>query len=182
MKTMGAEKKGVPRIVLVALVSLIAIMIISLTIGKDIYEGRSHTLTSFSLIHFSGYLFFLLMPVEMAFIYYLNWYDEITLIWFSLVTAVVAQFADYLIGYSINNTAIIRFVSEKKILKAEGYIRKYGNFTIFIFNFLPLSSPIIALAAGVLKYSIKDLFIYSIIGLFFKYLVLSLLTEWFVAA
>ena len=176
---MDAQNKRVPRIAIVALVTLIAIMIISLTIGKDIYEGRSQSLTSFSVIHFSGYLFFLLMPVEMAFIYYLNWYDDITLIWFALVTATIAQFIDYLIGYSISSKAIPRFVSEKKILKAESYIRKYGNVTIFVFNFLPLSSPIISLAAGILKYNIKDLLIFSITGLFMKYLILTLATGWF---
>ena len=54
MNTMDAQNKRVPRIAIVALVTLIAIMIISLTIGKDIYEGRSQSLTSFSVIHFSG--------------------------------------------------------------------------------------------------------------------------------
>src|SRR5690554_1601892 len=119
MKSMDIKKRGVPRFAIFAVVTLTAILIISLTVGKDIYEGRGQTLTSFSLIHFSGYLFFLLMPVEMAFIYYLNWYDEITLIWSALVTATVAQFIDYLIGYSINSRSITRFVNEKKIRKAE---------------------------------------------------------------
>src|SRR5690554_7718412 len=52
--------------------SVVIILIISYTIGLDIYEGSNQTLTSFSLIHFSGYLFFLLMPVEMAFVWYLD--------------------------------------------------------------------------------------------------------------
>ena len=178
MKTVTEEKKKIPKIVYALAFSFVAILIISFTIGKDIYEGRSQTLTSFSLIHFSGYLFFLLMPVEMAFIYYLTWYDESVLIWFALVTAVVAQYFDYLIGYTINSRAVTRLVSEKRILRAEEYINRYGNLTIFFFNFLPLSSPIIALAAGVLKFNLRDMFIYSISGLFLKYLVLSLITGW----
>lgn len=176
-ETKGNTKK-VPRLAIVLSVSVVLILIISLTIGKDIYEGRSQTLTSFSLIHFSGYLFFLLMPVEMAFIYYLTWYDQTTLIWFALVTAITAQYIDYLIGCTINSRVVNRFVSEKRILRAESYIRKYGNLTIFAFNFLPLSSPIIALAAGVLRFNLKDLFIYSVIGLFLKYLLLSFITDW----
>lgn len=176
---MEAEKKGMPMYAVVVIITVAAIMLISLTIGRDIYEGRNQTLISFSLIHFSGYLFFLLMPVEMAFIYYLNWYDETTLIWFALVTAVVAQSADYLIGYSFYGSGIIRLVSERRLRKAEKYITKYGNFTILAFNFLPLSSPLIALAAGFLKYSFRDLFIFSIAGLFCKYLLLSLITGWF---
>jgi len=180
MKSMEAQKSGVSRIILAALVTLTAIAVISLTIGQDIYEGRSQSLASFSLIHFSGYLFFLLMPVEMAFVYYLNWYDDFTLIWTALITATVAQVIDYLIGYSINSKSITRVVSEKKIMKAEGYIRKYSNLTIFAFNFLPLSSPIIALAAGILKFSLKDLLIFSITGLALKYFVLSLIAGYLI--
>lgn len=177
---MKAEKRKFPKVAFAAMISVVAILIISFTIGQDIYEGRSQTLTSFSLIHFSGYLFFLLMPVEMAFLYYLTWYDETVLIWFALVTAMIAQYIDYLIGYTINSQAVTRLVSEKRILRAEKYINRYGNLTIFFFNFLPLSSPIIALAAGVLNFSLRDMFIFSITGLFLKYLVLSFIAGWVV--
>lgn len=175
MKTTVVKKIGVPRVAVVIILTFLAILLVSFTIGKDIYEGRNHTLVSFSLIHFSGYLFFLLMPVEMAFFYYLNWYDQTTLIWVALVTATFAQSADYLIGYSFNGNGITRLVNARQLQKAEKYITKYGNFTIFVFNFLPLSSPIIALAAGFLKYRFTDLFIFSIAGLFLKYLLLSLI-------
>ncbi len=180
MKSKIGEKKKIPKAAIFIGVSIVAVMIISFTIGQDIYEGRSQTLTSFSLIHFSGYLFFLLMPVEMAFIYYLTWYDATTLIWFALVTAITAQYIDYLIGFLISSRTITRFINEKRLLKAENYIRRYGNLTIFFFNFLPLSSPIIALAAGFLKHDLKNMFIFSITGLFMKYLVLSLLAGWIV--
>jgi membrane protein DedA with SNARE-associated domain len=66
-------------------------------------------------------------------------------------------------------------VGEKRILKAEKYIQKYGNLTIFVFNFFPLSSPVVALAAGLLKHPLKDFVIFSVLGLFLKYLVLSLI-------
>lgn len=174
------QKKKFPKMAIAVIISVVAIMIISFTVGKDIYEGRSQTLTSFSLIHFSGYLFFLLMPVEMAFIYYLTWYDQTVLIWFAIVTAVTAQYIDYMIGYTINSQAVTRLVSEKRIQRAEKYINRYGNLTIFFFNFLPLSSPLIALAAGVLKFNLRDLFIFSISGLFLKYLLLSLIAGWLV--
>lgn len=176
--TTTGERKRLPKAALALVVSAVLILIVSYTIGRDIYEGRSQSLTSFSLIHFAGYLFFLLMPVEMAFIGYLTWYDEATLIWFALITAIMAQYIDYLIGFTIKSTVITRFIPEKRILRAELYIRKYGNLTIFLFNLLPLSSPLIALAAGVLNYNLANLFIYSVIGLFLKYLIISLLTVW----
>jgi len=179
MKSIEAEKKKVSNVNVVLAISIIAIIIVSLTIGKDIYEGRNQTLTSFSIIHFSGYLFFILMPVEMVFLYYLTFYDEVTLVWVAIVTSVTAQFIDYFIGYSIRLGSVTRIAGEKKILKAEKYIKKYGNLTIFFFNLLPLSSPVISLAAGILRYNLKDLFVFSFSGLLLKYIILCLVANWF---
>lgn len=111
----------------------------------------------------------------MAFIYYLAFYNETELIWVALVTALSAQFIDYVTGLFFSLKTLTNLVGEKRILKAEQYIHKYGNLTIFVFNFFPLSSPVIALAAGLLKYRFKDVVIYSALGLFLKYLMLSLI-------
>lgn len=47
-----------------------AIVIASLTVGRDIYYGTQvNGLTSFAIVNLCGYLFFLFMPVEIAFIY-----------------------------------------------------------------------------------------------------------------
>ena len=160
---------------LIAVITIVvAILIVSFTVGREIYEGKSESLTSFIVVHFAGYLFFLLMPVEMLFVYYLSFYPELELIGIAIGTAFAAQVIDYLIGYSFRYKFILYFVGEKRIENAESYIKKYGNLTIFIFNLLPLSSPVIALVAGMLKYSIKDLVIYSVLGLAIKYAILSL--------
>jgi membrane protein DedA with SNARE-associated domain len=172
---MGKGKVKLNKALYIVIASAVAIAIFSLTIGRELYEGRTQSLTSFGLVHFSGYLFFLLMPVEMAFVYYLSFYRETELIWVALVTAVTAQFIDYIIGLFFSLKSLTKLVGEKRILKAERYIQKYGNLTIFVFNFFPLSSPVIALAAGLLKYRFKDLVIFSVLGLFLKYLVLSLI-------
>jgi membrane protein DedA with SNARE-associated domain len=172
---MGKGKVKLNKALYIVIASAVAIAIFSLTIGRELYEGRTQSLTSFGLVHFSGYLFFLLMPVEMAFVYYLSFYRETELIWVALVTAFAAQFIDYIIGLFFSLKSLTKLVGEKRILKAERYIQKYGNLTIFVFNFFPLSSPVIALAAGLLKYRFKDLVIFSVLGLFLKYLVLSLI-------
>ena len=175
MQLMGIGKIKLNKTLYILMASAVAITIFSFTIGRELYEGRTQSLTSFGLIHFSGYLFFLLMPVEMAFVYYLSFYRETELIWIAIVTAVSAQYIDYVIGLFFSLKSLTSLVGEKRILKAEKYIQKYGNLTIFVFNFLPLSSPVIALAAGLLKYRLRDLMIFSVLGLFMKYLVLSLI-------
>lgn len=171
------EKKRInlTRILCIVLPIVVAIVLFSMTIGREMYEGKTQSLESFSLIHFSGYLFFLLMPVEMAFVYYLSYYDEIKLIGIALLTATSAQVIDYIIGLSFSSKFIHYFVGEKRIQKTEKQIRRYGNLTIFVFNLFPLSSPIIALVAGMLKLRFRDLLFYSLTGLILKYVVLTLI-------
>lgn len=153
---------------------LVAVVIISLTVGREIYEGKSDSLVSFGVVHFSGYLFFLLMPVEMAFIYYLSFYEEIQMVTVAICTAFSAQLIDYFIGYSLSTKFIFHFVGEKRIERSQKYIQKYGNLTIFLFNLSPLSSPVIALVAGMIKYRLRNHIIFSLLGLIIKYIALSL--------
>lgn len=167
-------KKRRIRIILVLITTTIAILIFSLTFGREMYYGKNQSLASFGLIHFSGYLFFLLMPVEMAFVYYQLFFSDWVMLGVAMGTAVTAQIIDYFIGLSFSSAIINNLVGEKRILKAEKHIRKYGYLTIFLFNILPLSSPVVAVVAGMLKYSFKDFIIYSSAGLAAKYIFLCL--------
>lgn len=172
---MKKKRINLKKILYVAIPVIVAILLFSVTIGHEIYEGKTQTLQSFALVHFSGYLFFLLMPVEMAFVYYLSYYEEAKLIGVALITAISAQIIDYVIGLSFSSRFIRHFVGEKRIKKAEKQIRQYGNLTIFIFNLFPLSSPVIALVAGMLKLRFRDLLLYSLTGLLLKYVALTLI-------
>jgi len=160
---------------LILITSCIAILIVSSTFGRELYEGRGQSLASFGLVHFSGYLFFLLMPVELAYIYYLSFFSEWEMITVALATSTAAQIIDYYIGLSISTAIVNNLVGEKRILKAEKHIQKYGSLTIFIFNLFPLSSPVISVAAGMLKFRFKIFIFYSSAGLIVKYLVLTLI-------
>lgn len=160
---------------MILITSVVAILIVSFTLGREWYEGKNQSIVSFALIHFSGYLFFLLMPVEVAYIYYLTFFPDIEMFAIAIGTAVAAQLVDYYIGVSLSSTIINNLVGEKRILNAEKHILKYGNLTILIFNLFPLSSSVIAVAAGMLKYSFKGFIIYSTAGLVVKYVVLSMI-------
>jgi len=173
---MHLNKTDIIRIGIAGLLVITAITIASLTVGKDIYYGsRNEGLLSFAIVNFSGYLFFLVMPVEIAFIYYLT--GDIN-IWIlnvlALGTAMVAQVIDYLIGFLFSTNIIDRLIGRRRYENAEDKIRKYGNIVIFLFNVTPLSSPVISLAAGMLKHRVKDAVIFTFTGLLLKYLLLSL--------
>ncbi len=159
------------------ILALTAIIIASLTIGRDIYYGsRDNGLLSFAIVNASGYLFFLFMPVEIAFVYYLNGTINVfALNAVALGTALFSQSIDYMIGFMMSNRIIDKFIGRHRYEKAEDKIIKYGNLTIFVFNAMPLSSPVISLAAGMLRYRIRDAVIFTLAGLVVKYVALTLI-------
>jgi membrane protein DedA with SNARE-associated domain len=164
------------RFILVVVMAAIATTIASLTIGRDIYHGSaSEGMLSFAIVNFTGYLFFLFMPVELAFIYYISeGVNPLILSAVAISTALLSQAIDYLIGYSFSARIVNRLIGQARYSKAETKIRQYGNIIILIFNAMPLSSPVISLSAGMIKYRIKDALLYTIAGLIIKYLLLSL--------
>jgi membrane protein YqaA with SNARE-associated domain len=162
--------------VVVSLLTLTTI-VASLTVGRDIYEHNTEGFLSFAIVNFAGYLFiFLFMPVELAFIYYLRTgYDPVLLNLVAIGTAFPAQVIDYLIGYYTSAPIIERLIGKHRYEKAENEIRRYGNLTLFFSNLLPLSSPVISLAAGMMKHRVKDALLYSFAGMVLRYLLLSLI-------
>lgn len=165
------------RLTIIVFLFILMTIIASLTIGKDIYENNRESLVSFGIINFTGYLFFFLfMPMELAFIYYLrSGYDIVMLNLVAISTAFAAQVVDYLIGYFFSTKIIDKLIGRKRYEKAETEIRRYGNWTLLFSNILPLSSPIISLAAGMLKYRVKEALFYSLTGMILRYILLTLI-------
>ena len=165
------------QLITIILLAIIAVTIASVTVGRDIYNGfTGHGILSFAIVSLAGYLFFLFIPVELAFIFYLKAGENFLILnAIALLTALVSQSVDYIIGYSFSTRIINKLIGRRRYLKAEEEIRKYGNITLFLFNLLPLSSPVISLAAGMLKHRIKDALIFTILGLALKYIVLTLI-------
>jgi membrane protein YqaA with SNARE-associated domain len=164
---MKATRIDYRRLIILALLITLMAVIASLTIGRDIYESGEKSMYSFAIVNFFGYLFFfLLMPMELAFIFYLRTgYDPLMLNLVAVATAMVSQTIDYLIGYFFSTRIIDSLIGRRRYEKAEDEIRKYGNWALFLSNLLPLSSPIISLAAGMLKYRVKDALFYSFVGM-----------------
>jgi membrane protein YqaA with SNARE-associated domain len=150
---------------------LIIIAIISFTIGQDIIAGRQPGLDSFLILNFAGYLFFLMMPVEALVPYYLSQgHSGLVLIVVAVATAILAQLFDYFAGHLMSGRIINDLIGHKRYERAWHYIHKYGGWAILVFNLFPLSSPILILAAGMVRFSLKRVICYSLIGLVLKYI------------
>jgi membrane protein YqaA with SNARE-associated domain len=172
------------RVIGVLLSAVIAISLVSYTLGRALYEGQSPGITSFALVHFAGYLFFLLMPVEaLVPIYQAEGHAALTLILVALATALAAQVIDYSIGRAVKEGSIHELIGEKRYLRFKGKIDKWGGWAILFFNLLPLSSPNMLLVAGMTRYSARRAFLFSSIGLTGKYLAIvyafGAVSSWF---
>src|SRR3989344_247431 len=137
--------------VIYQLIAIVFIIILgSLTIGKSIMQEKQSDLLSFILLHFLAYLFFIIMPIEIIFPYYLDeGYSAIALVMLAVGIAMIAQIIDYFIGYTVDADKLIsRSIGQKRFDKLSRELDNYGSRFIFLFNALPLSSPIIVLVSG----------------------------------
>ena len=163
-------KPSMGKIVSVAAMIVAIFLIVSSTLGREIMAGRQPGLWSFSIIHFAGYLFFLLMPVEALVPYYqAEGHAGIVLVGLSIATAVVAQTIDYGIGRVLSEK-VLSMIGHKKYDRFKGRIDRYGGWAIFTFSLLPLSSPNVLLVAGMVRFNTVYALTISVAGLAAKYL------------
>ena len=162
-----------------AVIMLVAIIaIVGSTLGREIMAGRQPGLVSFGLIHFAGYLFFLLMPVEALVPYYLAAGDSaLVLVGLSVGTALLAQTMDFAIGWVVSERVVDSLISRAKFEKFKATFNKWGGWAIFTFNLFPLSSPNMMLVSGILRYNRLKAFAISSSGLLLKYVVIVLFTD-----
>ncbi|MEM7415019.1 MAG: VTT domain-containing protein [Gemmatimonadota bacterium] len=166
------------RIIAVAITALVAIAYVSSTLGRMIYEGQSPGLGSFAAVHFAGYLFFLLMPVEaLVPIYEAEGHAGSTLILLAVGTALLAQAIDYGIGRAFSDRVIDNLIGQERYDSIKATIEKWGGAAILFFNLLPLSSPNMLLVSGMVRYSAPKAFLFSFIGLTGKYVAIVYLID-----
>ncbi len=152
--------------------------IVGSTLGREIMAGRQPGLMSFTLIHFAGYLFFLLMPVEaLVPLYLTGGHPADVLVGIAVATALVAQTIDFSIGYVVSDRIVDTLISRKKFEKFKRTFDKWGGWAILALNLSPLSSPNMLLVSGIMRYNGVKALAISAVGLFVKYVVIVMLTD-----
>ena len=149
------------------------ISLLSMTLGRELLIAGQGSLQSFIIVHFSGYLFFFLLPVEALIPYYYSLgYSSWLLFGLALITAIAAQLIDYGIGRLAPSHITKSLVGEERYAKIQKFVDRYGSGLIFFFNLFPLSSSVVAAVAGVLHFSLWRTVLYSSLGLLVKYAVI----------
>jgi membrane protein DedA with SNARE-associated domain len=160
---------------------LFLIAFLSLTLGREILTVGQGSISSFIIVHFAGYLFFFLLPVEALVPYYYSqgFLPELLFV-LAIVTAVCAQTIDYLIGRLAPSTITRHLIGERRYLRIQSFVEKHGGWLIFVFNLFPLSSSVVAVISGVLDFSFWRWLVYSSVGLLVKYAVILLVLNWWI--
>jgi membrane protein DedA with SNARE-associated domain len=158
------------RVLMALVTAVIAIAAVSSTLGRAIYSGHTPGLVSFGVVHFAGYLFFLLMPVEaLVPVYQAEGHPGAVLVIIAVATAIVAQAVDYTIGRAFSDRVIEGVVGVDRFERFRSRIERWGGWAILVFNLFPLSSPNMLLVAGIVRYNAGKAFLWSLAGLTGKY-------------
>ncbi len=131
-------------------------------------EGR--TLMGLFYAAFFGSLFFIPLPVEAVFIYYLTLdYQMPLLIMIMIVGAILGELVNYLIGYFVGSR-IMKYLMKENFLQWKERVDKYGGMMIFFASALPLPLGLIALIVGGMRFSWKQFIIALSLGRIARYL------------
>ncbi len=152
------------------------ILALSLSIGDTLIDQRKPTIESFAFLHTLGYQFYLLIPVELLFLYYISeGHNAIFLTILAIGTAIISQMIDYLIGLLASKKIINNYIGINRYEKIKRNLGgRYKDLIIFFFNLTFLSSPIIAAMAGIMRIKTKEFLLYSFLGLTTKYIILAI--------
>ncbi len=152
---------------------LIGLILVSFIYSNNLMYNDVISFESFLLINFLGYLFFLLMPVEAIFIFYLNnGYSVDVLLIAAIVTAVLGQIVDFLLGLLVSEKFARNLIGKKTYNNIKSKVQKYLSLCVFIFSLTFLPSSVMAFIAGVVKADYKRVFFYSFLGLTVKYFII----------
>ena len=166
------------RILIAVVTVLIVVVLVSSTVGRAIYADRAPGLGSFVTVHFAGYLFFLLMPVEALVPYYqTEGHPGGVLVLLAVSTALAAQAIDYGIGRAVGTGILEDFLGRGRYAKFSGLIARWGSWAILTFNLLPLSSPNMLLVAGMSRFGAVRALAWSAAGLIAKYIAIVYLFD-----
>lgn len=153
---------------------IIGISFLSFVI-RSISGVGSQNILYFTIMHFSGYLFFIFAPVEFLYVFMLRKGANIFLVFLiAILTGVFGHLIDYLVGRSVSKVFVKHMIGRKRYRKTKKTLHKYGNVAIFISSLFPLSSPVVVLVSGMVEHKYNRVFLNGFSGLILKYLVISL--------
>lgn len=153
---------------------IIVIQIINSSITHLINNVKDGTLLGSFYASLVGGLFFILMPMEIAFINFLkSGNNPVFLIILYNLGFVVSFTINYYIGMKLAGLSK-KIITPKKFYKIKSSINKYGALAIFLFNVLPFPAQPLSAILGVFRYNKARFYFFFILGQTIKYTIISI--------
>ena len=138
------------------------------------YQISNVTLLGIFFVNILGTLFFLILPSEALFIYYLsntNYFIAI-LILFSVAGNIVGMTFNYLFGRLLGERVLKWMFKEKKFFEYKEKIDKYGGILLVFGNIIPGPIELLSVFFGGFKYKLSKYIYLVMIGRTIKYLLI----------
>lgn len=122
-----------------------------------------------------GSLFFLALPSEALFIYFLSSTSYLPIIIIALIICgnLIALIFNYFIGWILGEK-IVQFIFKKNFFKYKDLIEKYGGFVIFLGNIFPGPFEILSVFYGSFKFEFSRYVFLAFMGRLIKYILITI--------
>ncbi len=138
-------------------------------VGPIITEVGEGTLLGLFYLTSLGALFFLSIPVEVSFIYFLTLdHNPALVIITALFGSLVGLTINYIIGF-IFGEKVFRYFLKEKFDKFKETLNKFGGAIILFGNVIPFPSELFSAILGSTRYNFKKFIIYSFFGRIIKF-------------
>ncbi len=141
-------------------------------------ESQITNLTLTGLFFFSilSTLFFLILPSEATFLYYIDVTNHffLLIILFCIIGNAVGMTINYLFGRVLGEKILIKMFKEKDFYKYKDVIERYGGYMLFFGNIFPGPIEFIAVFYGGFKFEYKKYIYLAMMGRLIKYTILFL--------
>ncbi len=130
---------------------------------------KGKTLLGMFYSSFFGACFFVVLPIEVVFLYFLSLKYHFLLVYFvTVIGTVLGLIFDYLIGFLIG-IPILRYFLKKKYERYSKLIERYGSWIIFVGNLIIFPIDIVSLIVGSLRFSFRKFVVYTLLGTAIKF-------------
>jgi membrane protein DedA with SNARE-associated domain len=142
-------------------------------------EISRRTLLGFFYACFFGSLFFIFLPMELLFLYYLSLGFSVPLIMVLMILgSLMGLCLDYAFGLIVG-ARLVKFILREKFDKFHNMITRWGSFVVFIGNAIVFPIQPVSVVIGAARFSFGKFIIFTILGLFVKIFVLVVLSMYF---
>lgn len=136
---------------------------------------QNNTFPGLFFMSFLGSLFFLSLPAEILYIYYLSNVDKSFLILLTIMVIgnTVGFVFNYLCGFIVGER-ILSMIFKKSYFKYKNFIDKYGGYFLFFGNILPGPVELLSIFYGGFRYSFKNYIYLCFMGRLVKFIIITI--------